>query len=787
MYFRILRKDLKRKRTMNIILLIFIALSAMFASSSVNNILTVTNGLDNYFEKAGMSDYFIIATEINGESSLEKVLENEKAVKGYKKEKIMTLSADNFKADGKNALDFSNFALVMPVSEAKLKFFDSDDKEITDVKKGEVMITGTLVRKSRLEIGDKITAELGKTSIDIKFTGTVKDAFLGSDMIENPRFILNDEDYEKLSHDSSAGGYMCGIYYINTDDVKSLQNTIADDPTIMSDLDISTIKMTYVMSTIVAVLLLIVSVCLILISFVMLKFTIGFTISEEFREIGIMKAIGIKNNSIRFLYLVKYLGISIAGSIIGFFAGIPFGKVMLSEISQSILLENKNLIFINIICCIAVVAIILMFCFSSTSKIKKMSPVDAVRSGQTGERFKKRSPFSLWKSKLSPTTFLAANDITSSPKQFGIITSVFTLCTVLIMILANTANTLNSEKLIFLFGTTPSDVYYSSSADTLKVISGEKTLDEIIENVEKTLKENNLDGKVHIETMYKYPVDFNGRKTNIMFQQCKATRADEYTYDEGTAPKYKNEIALSRPAAEKIGAKIGDSVKITINGTEDEYIITALFQTFNQLGEAGRLHESVPTIDTEISSSHSFQIDFNDCPDKEETEKRIEKLKTVFDTAQIFNAADYVKNCTGAADAISGVKNLVLAISVIIMAMISVLMEKSFISKEKSEIALMKALGIKNGSIILTHTLRFLFVGILSCIIAAAVSTPITELAINPVFAMMGAVSGIDFEVRPLETFVVYPLICVAATTLGAFFTSLSLSGIKASDTSNIE
>ena len=60
MYLRILKKDLKRKKTMNVILLLFVILATMFAASSVNNIMSVINGLDNYFEKANLSDHFII-------------------------------------------------------------------------------------------------------------------------------------------------------------------------------------------------------------------------------------------------------------------------------------------------------------------------------------------------------------------------------------------------------------------------------------------------------------------------------------------------------------------------------------------------------------------------------------------------------------------------------------------------------------------------------------------------------------------------------------------------------
>ncbi len=57
MYLKILKKDLKRKKTMNCILLLFVILSAMFSASSVNNILTVVGGVDYCLEKAGRAGY----------------------------------------------------------------------------------------------------------------------------------------------------------------------------------------------------------------------------------------------------------------------------------------------------------------------------------------------------------------------------------------------------------------------------------------------------------------------------------------------------------------------------------------------------------------------------------------------------------------------------------------------------------------------------------------------------------------------------------------------------------
>ena len=57
MFLRILKKDLKRKKTMNIIMLIFILLASMFVASGLNNVITISNGTNYFFKQAGLGDY----------------------------------------------------------------------------------------------------------------------------------------------------------------------------------------------------------------------------------------------------------------------------------------------------------------------------------------------------------------------------------------------------------------------------------------------------------------------------------------------------------------------------------------------------------------------------------------------------------------------------------------------------------------------------------------------------------------------------------------------------------
>lgn len=790
MYLNILKKDLKRKKTMNVILLIFVLLSAMFMASSVNNIIAVTSGLDTFFDEAGMADHYVLALD-SEDNNLENALNELGSTTEYKREDIFYSLGSNVEINGKIMKDLDRTALVMSVDNRKLNYFSPDNTKITEVEKGKCYISGPFAGEAGLEVGDKFTLVIGEHRLELEYAGRAKDALLGSDFMGNPRFILNDTDYKYLLEDKEAQDMDGSVYYIKTTDITAVEAAVGEQGGIILSADDNTIRTTYIMSMIVAALLLIVSLFLIIVSFVVLKHTIGFTLSEEFREIGVMKAIGMKNSSIRVLYLIKYFAITLVGSVIGFALSIPFSKLMLKSVSTSMYLSSESSVLIGALCSIAVVLITLLFCWSSTKKVKKLSPIDAVRNGQTGERFKKKSIMHLRKSKLGSNAFLATNDILSAPKKYSIITIVFAILILLVMILANTANTLNSEKLLFLLGATESDIYLSQTDASVEALKPDVNPADILEaknvEIENILKEHNMPGDVHIESIYSTSVIIDGKKSGIIFQHCPDTKASDYTYGEGTAPQNATEVALSYLTAEKLGVKVGDEITILADGEEKKCTVTALFQTFQQMGTVCRLHEDFDVSKLDISGAFFFQIDFDDNPDKAEIDNRVEKVKDIFDTNQVFNCADFVKDCTGAADTINSVKNLVLLIVLIIVILVAVLMERSFISSEKSEIALMKAIGFSNKSIIWHHTLRFAIVAFASSIIAAALCLPLTKLTMDPVMKIMGAVSGVSYEIAPLQIFVLYPLILVGVTIIAAFFTSIYTNTIKSSDAADIE
>ncbi len=788
MYLNILKKDLKRKRTMNVILLVFIILITMFISSSVNNILSVTTALDNYFEISNAPDYVGMTINKKLTFGVEEVLDSAPSIKSYGKEELIFLTYEDFIFEDKNIKMESGTLMLQSDSDLTMNCFLSDESALPTVKPGEIYMTMGKEPEG-LAVGDKFVIKVGDLSREFTLAGIIKDVLTGSQMNSMCRLIISAEDYDSLATDENTAFFGGSLYSIYTDDLKKMETEISEiNENFVFSGDQELLKFTYVFDMIITGLLLVVSVILIAIAFVVLRFTITFTLSEEFREIGVMKAIGIKNFKIRGLYLVKYLGLSLIGSIIGLVLSFPFGKLLMSVTSKSIIINNQNPIIINIICALFVVAIILLFCYGCTGKVKKLTPIDAIRNGQTGERFRKKSVMSLGRSKLGSTSFLALNDIVSSPKRFSIITLTFVLCLSLLLILSNTVHTMNSGSLIYAFGFADCDVFTTCYDVEFLTENGQDKLSNSLKDMEEKLAENGMPAKCVQGVFFTFSVTYGEKKASVPAIQNIGTTMDMFRYIEGSAPQNTNEIAITPMSAEKLGAAIGDTVTVTAIDGDKEYIISAYFQNMNFMGEGMLLHSEEVINYNQAFGLGGAQIIFTDTPDEEEIQSRMDKIKELYPKAEeVQTVEEFVADCLGVTDTLASVKQLVAVLTIVLAALITVLMERSFIAKETGEIALMKAIGTRNAKIYAYHAQRFAFVGIIAVVISEIFAMPLTKLCIDPIFKMMGMELGVEYSTNPMELYLIFPLIILVTTTVSALLTALYTRIIKASDTANIE
>lgn len=792
MYLKILKKSFKNKKSINFILLIFITLATLFIAGSINNMLIIINGMDNFIEKAELADFYVVSAihekqdaEAIDDKNVLDFLDNNEHVDEYYADKILFAANTNLIIkDDESLATNGGTCIINHINIHKQKFFDEDNNIITDIEDGTLYVKRGILLSNDLKVGDYITIKTDNGyAKKFKIAGYCKDAFLGSEMMGVARVIVSENDFEEMCSETDLP--FGKMYSIESNDVKSFKEDYHEQSiNAMFDADQQLIKSTYVMNMVIAGVILLISMCLIVIAFVMLRFTIIFTINEEYKEIGIMKAIGLKEKSIRLLYVVKYFVISTVGVLLGFIGSIPFSKVLLNSVVAEMYIEiNANNILINFIISLLVAVIVVLFAYSGTKKIKKFTPMDAIRNGNNGERFNKKGIFKLEKSHKKATTFLALNDVCSELKKYLVLFFATIIGVWLVVMPVNTINTLQSEEIAAWFGMPDCDYCISDEEIITELIldSSKQNYVDFLNEIEQRFVDNNIAvSNISTELMFRFKIRKGDKSYKSLSLQGIGTDTDMYFYDEGEPPILENEVALTHITAREIDAGIGDTVYVSFGEEERPFVVTALYQSMNNMGEGIRFTQDAELDYSFVSGVFAVQITFEKNVDKEKVEEILPEYK-------IETIKEYIDRMIGGiSEQLVSVKILVLTLVIIINIMIVMLMQKMFLLREQGEMGMLKAIGFSNKDIIIWQTKRIMLVLFAGITIGVLTGTPFSQITSGQVFKFMGA-SKIEFVINPMEVYLIYPVALFVATVIGCVITMLKVRKISIQEMNNME
>jgi putative ABC transport system permease protein len=312
MFKKILKKDFKRKKAMNIILFIFMLTASTLIAGSSNLLYSTITAVDYFIDKSEVANLIsVTSSEPEVVDAITQWADNSKAVKKYQGEEVTKI--DEKKVTASTGKTVSNIgAFVISAKPAKYNLiFDKDGKDF-DVKPSEIAVPVSIQKKMELSIGDRMSIEINGYRQDFIVSCIFKDAVLGAELMGMKRLILNQADFDALSEHAiepehlKFWGFSKENGYSNSD----LENEFADlsvpTYTILSK---DLIKTAYVLDTVLAAIMIIVSIFLILISFLILRFTIVFTVMEDYKQIGVMKAIGMLHSLRMSATIVKILSV----------------------------------------------------------------------------------------------------------------------------------------------------------------------------------------------------------------------------------------------------------------------------------------------------------------------------------------------------------------------------------------------------------------------------------------------------------------------------------------------
>ncbi len=215
MFWRILKKDLKRKKTMNIILLLFVILCSMFAAAAVNNIIAVTGGIEHYFDAADVPDVTVLIMN-SGENYVGEKIGELAPVKEIRTEHWLCVSSSKyFRHNGKELDNFTNVAYLLSDSEMAINYFDENNNIIESVDKGCFYANAPFLQDLTIKEGNEVELDVGNSHLTLKFMGRFKGALFSSENSYYPYLIMNSADYDYLDKDEATHFMNCKQLYVN--------------------------------------------------------------------------------------------------------------------------------------------------------------------------------------------------------------------------------------------------------------------------------------------------------------------------------------------------------------------------------------------------------------------------------------------------------------------------------------------------------------------------------------------------------------------------------------------
>ena len=769
---------------MNAILFVFIILCTVFLASSVSNLMITTNALDYFAQESQLSDYHFFAVD----EEITPWLEDHENVIRFEVNQLISIENEGIE---RVLIDLEDEFSLMVNSGGGLgggTFFSQlphemniplniNNDPLQPIGNGEVVMTFSEARHHGMEVGDTLHVEIAGTTYTFEVSQLVKDFMIF------PRIFISDEDFIQMAEELSINFY---TYAIDVDDLDAFTNSLNRAMfSFGSRADADMFMNVYMVDLMMMIILVIVGICLIGISFVVLRFAIVFTLQEDYKEIGIMKAIGLKSKDVKKVYLIKYLFLAICGASLGFILSAPFSEWLLTEMRERIAFPDiESMILVRLASTVIIILLILVFCLMSTKKLDKYTAMQAIRSGETGERFKRKNLLHLHQMKNLPSVlYLALNDILSNAKSYVILLLVFILGFVLAVMPLNASNTLAPEKFAELINLSPTDFYFDhvpfetdpfdgTVADLRAEFAAMQALYKNYGLEIEFQSKISFGGFAYVDSIYD-GVSVNGI-TQIVNQ---SELNDELQVLRGVAPMLANEVAVTDMLLDQLELDIGDEISLAIDGISQQFLVVGSYETLYYFGIGVRLAEQVILDDEVFFTVYSIQGNFVDRTDIAGSLARLEEITT---DHTLITVAEFIERNMMDVSIVDTIGQLTLTVVIFVNILIIALMSVSFMLRDMKQIALLKGLGFSNKAVKLWQGLRILFVMILSLVLGGLLVPGANLLASIP-FGIAGTPS-LTISVNVMQVYLLYPLIFIVITALTLMITTLGVKKVGLRD-----
>lgn len=769
---KILQKDLQRKKLITLVVFSFIFLSAMLVASGCNLIFTLSNSLDALFDKSAVPHFMQMHSGTLEQGEIEQWANNNSLVDTQQTVEMLTIDGSSLYLDDTQTPETDTVMdISFVVQNTDFDFLLNLDNKVIEVAQGEIAVPIYFMQDAGLEIGDEVRVVSDVVNMSFTIVDFVRDAMMNPAIVHSKRFVIHSTDYASLRTHINDVEYLVEFQLTDASRVNDFRNEYlaSDLPQRGEALDGQIfIILNGLTDGLVAGVVIFLSLLLIVIAILCLRFTILATLEEDYREIGILKGIGISKSDIRRIYLAKYVALGAFGSALGYLASLLLNQVLSKNITLYFGSAPRSLMTnsIPMIAASSIFMIVTMSCFIVLGRFNRVSAVQALRSGSIGESANFVRLFSLKRSTgLNLNIFLGLRDIFQRFRLYWLLGMVYFFCAVIVIIPIHFLTTIQSPTFISYMGIGRSDIRIDP-----------RPSDDVAEQYNNIVQSLNNDPAVLRFAPFvtsQYTVVQNDTTEEMLNIETGDFSVFPLEYVEGNAPLEENEIALSILNAQELGKQVGDTITVRIDEQEQELLVTG---TYQDVTHGGRTAKATLRPDLENMLWYTVNIDLQPGVSINEN---VSEYASMFEPARVTDLEGYVAQTMG-----NTIQQLQTAtwVTAIVGLCVSILITSLFlnmlISKDAGQIAIKRSIGFSLQHIRLQYLSTSLVLLGLGITIGTIFANTGGQELVSVVWANFGA-SRISFVVNPLMAYVILPLILIGAVSIT---TLINMKAIRANN-----
>lgn len=684
-------------------------------------------------QKPELSDAFIDDIEALDSVDRVKVTESLMASTNYQSASGEKLGSENQLNVNYQPWDEAINFNVYEESQGRLELVSHE--ESAGPNEGEIYVPIGTQATLGLAIGDKVIVTIGDKDFRFTIARFFEDPQIGSPFVEMGQYLVSDGDFSNMYRAAENATEPASTFLLQAGagtayQARTLNIYMTEDaresgmtsPELAAEIDdhVNTDSLStgflsaevltgysMIVVTITCAMLLVFALLMFIIALVISIHTVSSSIQENFSNYAILKAVGVTNTSLRLSLSIQYVACVLIGCILGTILGIallPLALPMFAVLTGVLAQANAAVPLLYVALFVLVVAITIMV-YVKTSRVARISPLAALRSGVEDVHFSSMMSIPVTGRPLSLRMSWRA--LTSAKKNYAGLFACALLLSVFVMLTFGIAASLwTMDDSYRAFGVWKSDLSVKPSDEVT------------IDDIKEALSESAPVKKAWQEGMAMQNLDGESR-TIVGLTDFSLLNG----IGDGRAPEYDNEVVVGYKLADYMGLSIGDEIMLSgPDGIPHAYLVTGKLSAMLNAG-----YGIVMTYDAleDIRGNDglpdpSYQILLDD-PDQAERAKEIleERFGDSVDTTatgifvstedlmilihDVFIFAGYVMD--GVAVLLA-----VLAVSLIIRRMFDM---------ERRDLGVYRALGFKSSLLQLQFALRFLIISVLGCILAA--------------------------------------------------------------------